>query len=854
MIFLFFLLTVYLYAGEESALSTPTQTTSMLFVGLWIFKGWAHKLLELVSGPEPLLKELKQRLGKVFQFRFFQSNGFKEEYRNLLESRLGQPFQIVVIETNDPGRNGLATTKAVIERKEFRDGWRLAGAYYREGKVTCFLTKGPLEKGDLWSQLGIKFRAKCQEDLAKIGKRLSRMLSHHTNMVFGVATKVDGGTYLFKTGKSIYRVRVMEDPAFDGLSLCSSRLAREVVGHPVRLGFRFASTGLMPFGGIKDHVVVASEDELGDSDFLVYGAKKEIFCDPEDSFLGCLEESHGKKSVRIDIQQTLNFGFTAKLANGARIITHIANEWVSELLEEFRQPGFLQKQIEKLSSAEEPDSTLEANEVHTPNSQKRFREVLARLSRPELGFDIMQAPSLYKSLVNTLIGKVFDLQGLRVPSGRHAIGRYLTVDYSSLVAGVQVESLRLLREGECFIPGLVFPDGVTEMKVALTRQPSGGPMEHFVLYAVTSPELEKQFSGARDSIIVSRDQIREICDTLGGADQDDRLTVYISKEMVDVFERYVSVLDRDYPVIDAPPQEGLCGKPLPLELTPETAYGLAVRMFGMTSIGETVNVLMPFNYLWSIRGWLERQGTPFSSSTEIAWVARHLDWVVDGANKTGVQVTGLKKALELFTRTTTHVPSALLCRLGGTNFLRARLLAGNPVKVLHSSPLEGAIAEMHQLVEGVRAELKLSGEPKTPLDYVIGWRFRGYEAAMKVASQLHDTYKRCMKNRVSHYRELFLEALNEPLSESSWTLLTAALQRAAFRDAAKEAAESLSKYNDLQKAKVMAAYYALVYRVGKSGRQMTDALLWSDELQGHTTKAIELAYQESAAPGEQAQQ
>jgi hypothetical protein len=821
----------------------------MLFVSMWIYKLLDHPMLRWIAN------RVSPSTLRLLRFAFPPSHGWvkqptqgtKEEYRNLLEQRIGCKFQILTVQVNDQDKTGLATVQAMLEQSTLK-GWHLAGAYYHCGEYVCILTEQPTNQESFWTSLGIRFSIKNEAKLAQLGKRLKRVLAHHRHMVFGLSTLIQsdsyGDTWEFRSGYGMYTVRVIKEKSFttiaDGEGFISPALAALASGvERLPIGARLSMTGVFPFGGIKHHFITSTKDTLGNYDMVVLDPKAEIYCDPEYAFLGTLELCHGRDQANLNIQQVLNFGMTAK-HEGQRFVSKVAIDWMNQLRAEARQPGFLQKQLEKLNQSENP-------------RLNSLKGTLAELSDPKLGFDLVGHPTLYKSLISTMLGQLVQVGKMRIPSAGHAMGRYVSFDYSSVVHGKYYPALSHLQPGECFISGLEFPEGVTSRKVAITRDPSGDGTEYVILTAVTSPELVEAFGNKGITIVINNHDLIPTLALLGGADQDDCLTVYYSDYAVSFFETVVSKLAASIDHVAAPAGEpvGSAMAPIPLVMTPETAYLLAIKMHGLEGIGQVVNPLMAFNYMRSIEPWLRKQGHKIHlASGYMNWIAPKLSDVIDGSSKTGDRVFGLANSLSGFSEDISHMSSSLVARMGGEGWLYSRRKSKNQVCVLKDTPLELAQSDIQAMIEETKKDLQVQKGFRHGLAYVMTYVPADAKKCYGIAAKMHTAFTQTLD-----------KAADTLLDKLGWAELAAlrsnreaaaevrsAANAVAYGIATKMAFDILSQ-SDLtedQKSDVVMVYYQIVHgKWMKNGKQFSDSLLWGKELTSYTIRGIKRAYEAS---------
>ncbi len=885
------LLAVYLQAGTvvNHTLSNVTAPVAMLYLGSWIFRLWDHPILERLRGrlSPTLVKKLSRVFCPEFSWRKIPAQQCREEYRNLLEHRVGCKFMIVTIKVTDKKKRGLDAVQAMLSKERVANGY-LAGAYYHSGEYVAIVTEKSMDQNEFWSKLGIKFRPKSEAKLAQLGKRLKRMLSHHRTMVFGLSTLIaqdsQGETWEFRLHTGVYKLRVIRDKSLvslaDGEGFISTVLASATAGASLKKSKRLSMTGLFPFGGVKHHFIVEDSTVLGEYDMLVLDPKEEVYCEPHMAFLGILESCHGREHGVLNLQQILNFGMTAR-HQGHRFVSKIAIDWLNQLRSEFREPEFLAKQLAKLNADENPRT-------------ESLKGLLRSLSDPKLGFDVLQHPALYKSLVGTMLGRVLSLPQLRIPSNGHTVGRYVSFDYSVVMESKYHPAFALLKQGECYVSGLQFPEGQTSMPVAITRDPSGDGMEFQLMTAVTSPELEEAFGKNGISIVINNYDLSSVLLLLGGADQDDCLTVYHSDYAVSFFQSVAAKLQKQIERTAAPqpPAQSETAKSvIPLEMTPMTAYQLAHKFHGTEGIGQVVNPLMVFNYLQSIGPWLKNMGhTLYLASKHMSWIAPKLSDVIDGNNKTGESVYGLSTSMERWQSDVSHVPSTLLDRLGGTDWVRERAKNGNPVRVLNSTPLEIVRKEIAQAIEEARADLRLEGKPAEGIPYVMKYD-SPHKSYYGIAAKMHSIYRDVLDRRANEILDNIQIDLPTELQithltmayVSLWSLVLAgrpdlanrpletlmehvnyldelegAAKSVAYQDAANAAVSYLNGYiwkdsgeaiTDDQKIEVALVYYQIVHgKWMKSGKRFSDALLWSDGLADLTVKAIQKAYHSAYPP------
>ena len=470
-----------------------------------------------------------------------------------------------------------------------------------------------------------------------------------------------------------------------------------------------------------------------------------------------------------------------------------------------------------------------------------------------LDIDPTNHPALLKKLYWFLTNEMANLDDLRIPIPQDvAARRMMIVDPTVFGLGDGI----YLNQG-ALAGNTVWFDGM-ERTVALTRQPSGSVVEHFITQAVAGTREFERFRGT-PFIYTGVDVIVELMAILGGADQDDPAVVWFGAAIVEYFATVVAAKALEYAKLDGrsvDDVEALDNKVVVTKFekfaaskahTKFMGYDHRTTIFSLieqmcstdTNIGIAVNPGIVFNVLFWY-GLLD--GVP-----SMAPVTKNLERVIDAFQKTGERLNWLSKILDTFKKELPRMARFTADRVSSYTQAK-RSEAGNPIAIVDTE-FDAAVAAMHAEKEDLDSQFfeivckDHRNFSEALYEYVQA--FLPGPAARKLSMDLLAAYRNSFKSMKATALDT-LQAIPElaRLSDAEKERI-AGVQ--ASRDACKLVFDQFVRQPLLTgaatKRQIWEAVLAMYRRVYAAGNDWApgDTLLWSEEFSVVTIEALRYA-------------
>ena len=329
---------------------------------------------------------------------------------------------------------------------------------------------------------------------------------------------------------------------------------------PLREGSGFKGTVAYSGGTFKGHThCLRLGGQLNDTIMLLFDTKTEFRLKGDRITIGILDLIHQGSTVYTEPQMIGNF-----LLGAVDMIREWNALWLGTVDEAMSNPAkckalfctigkdALLPTTDDLVEADGDKRVAkfvlgtvyrEASRTWTPLSTSLDRED-ALFVAGSLDVDPVNHPALLKKLYWFLTNEMANLDDLRIPIPKDvAARRMMIVDPTVFGKGDGIYLNQGVLKGNT-----VWFDGM-ERSVALTRQPSGSVMEHYLTEAISGAREFERFRGT-PFIYASVDEIQPLMNTLGGADQDDPAVVWFGAAIVEYFKTVVAEKAREYAKLD----------------------------------------------------------------------------------------------------------------------------------------------------------------------------------------------------------------------------------------------------------------------------------------------------------------